>query len=1062
MQVCPSCGESSPDRFSECPFCGHALAGRSAAREERKVLTVVFCDLKDSTVLGERLDPESMSEVLDLYFTATTRVLKRHGGAIQKFIGDAVVAAFGLPVIHEDDALRAVRAAVEMGEALGRLNRQLEHGYGIKLETRMGVHTGEVVIRMAVDDQQVLTGDTLNTGARLEQAAGAGEILLGEPTYRLVRDAVEAEALPPLELKGKSDRVPAYRLIRVFGDEQASRHHDAPIVGRESELAVIAEAYGQACHDRRCHLVTVLGEAGVGKSRLVRAFLDATQRDAMILRGRCLSYGDGMTFAPLLPIIHGLVGIEADDPADVARARLEEMVDEPEITRRVASALGWADEDLPVAELFWGIRELLERQARTTPLVLVIDDIHWATPTLLELLAHLAETVDDAPILILCTARPDMLEANPGWSAGERSSHLELDRLPDGVAGRVLANLLDGVELPEEVQGVILRAAEGNPLFVEQLVSMLIDSGVLVEVDGAWRASRSIERVPIPPSIQALLTARLDMLDSEERTVIEPASVMGVEFPSSALRDLVPGEERDHVSAHLEDLTRRQLVRPSGTAAWQGDDHRFHHALIRDSAYQRVLKRGRAELHERFAGWLEQTEVERGRAGEQDEIVGYHLEQAHRYRLELGTADAAAGELGRRGAEKLAAAGRRTFVQGDLPAADSLLTRAVALLPVASAQRMALLSDLGEALMERGAFERAREVLAEGATPAAAEAAPAEAARTRLVRLMVDLFSGDEQGWAERVATAVAAAEPIFERAGHHVGLATASRLRYNVEATALRFDAAVSAADATIRRAEAAGDLRQQRRGAVAYAIAALLGPTPVPEGITRLGELAESVDGDRRTQAVVELCLAQLMAMDGQLDRARAMAADATGKLNELGQSVLSSSTSTDTAPIELLAGDIPAAEELLRRDLTALEAIGETYLRSTVAGLLARVLVVRGATDEAERLANDVREIAADDDVDAQVLWRAALARCLAPRAGEDALKLANEAVALTDGTSAPVLAGQALTDRALVLRAVGREADADADLARAEALYEAKGSRLAAEGTRALRANARPSG
>jgi class 3 adenylate cyclase len=562
VQVCPGCGEGSPDRFRECPFCGHALAARHEAHEERKVLTVVFCDLSGSTALGERLDPESLGEVLDLYFTAMTRVLKRHGGSIQKFIGDAIVAAFGIPVVHEDDALRACRAATEMLQALERLNRQLTSAYEVHLEVRIGVHTGEVVIRSASNDQQLLTGDTLNTAARLEQEAPVNQILIGASTHRLVRDAVEVEPMGPMTLKGKAEPVPAFRLLRVFGDEQSSRRHDAPMVGRDAERASLRDAYARARDEGRCQLITVVGEAGVGKSRLVCSLLDETGDEADALRGRCLPYGESITFWPIASIVRDACAIETDDAPDAVVEKLDRVSREPEVSRRVASALGWSDEELPMAELFWGIRELLEKLAEHRPLVVVIDDVHWAAPSLLELLEHLVDTMA-GPILILCTARPDMLEAMPEWSRGERRGRLVLDRLPDELAVQIVDNLTDGVPLPADARAMVVHASEGNPLFVEQLVSMLVDSGVLARENGAWVASGDLQHMTVPPSIDALLVARLDLLSPEERSVIEPASVVGLEFPSRAIRDLAPAGVGERVPAHLVSLTNRQLIRPA-------------------------------------------------------------------------------------------------------------------------------------------------------------------------------------------------------------------------------------------------------------------------------------------------------------------------------------------------------------------------------------------------------------------------------------------------------------------------------------------------------------------
>lgn len=1044
MQVCPSCGESNPDRFTECVFCGTTLAERRETVEERKVLTVVFCDLRDSTALGERLDPEAMGEVLDLYFTGMRRVLTRHGGSIQKFIGDAIVAAFGLPVAHEDDALRACRAAMEMLQALERLNRQLEAAYGIALGVRIGVHTGDVVIRRASNDQELLTGDTLNTAARLEQAADGGQILIGASTYRLVREAVEIERLEPLALKGKADLVAAYRLVRVFGDEQSSRRHEAPIVGREEELRELLNAFARASADRRCRLATVFGEAGVGKSRLVRALIEATEGDATVLRGRCLPYGEGITFWPMLTIVRDAADIAADDPVDLARQKLDALVTDPEVTRRVASALGWSTEELPLAELFWGVRELLELLARHRPLVIVIDDVHWAAPTLLDLLEHLAATIEDGPILLLCTARPDMLEERD-WSGGPDGHRLVLDRLPDAATEQVVANLLDGIELSGAVRSVILRTAEGNPLYVEQLVSMLIESGLIVREADAWRATGPIDQIAIPPSIQALLTARLDRLSGEERAVIEPASVIGAEFPATAIRELVPAGERDHVPAHLEQLAQRQLVRPTPADDGAIEDHAFHHVLIRDATYQRALKRARADLHERFAGWLTELDANLGRPAEHDVVIGYHLEQAYGYRRELGPSATGLTQLGERGAAKLAAAGRIAFSRGDLPAATGLLTRAIELLPAFHARRLALLPDLAEAHMEMGEFEMATSVLGEADDPSAAAVNEADVARARLVRLHVELSTGSGREWATRARHEVQASLPVFERVGDHVGMATAWRLAYGIDAAEGQYDAAAAAAEQVIDHARAAGDARQERRASVAYAQSVLYGSTTVDQAARRCGELLAAVEGDRRTESLIQLSLAHLTAMRSEFDIARSLYRGAQHMLRELGRSVLSVSTSLDSAPVEVLARDYEAAEAELRRDLADLDLIGETYLRSTVAGLLARVLALTGHGDEAERIALDVQRSAAADDADAQVLWRSALAlRRSEQGRPQEALLLIGEAVELSRAGSDPHRAAQSLTDRATVRAAAGRPDEASDDLREALQIHREKGN------------------
>ncbi|HET8776403.1 MAG TPA: adenylate/guanylate cyclase domain-containing protein, partial [Candidatus Limnocylindria bacterium] len=562
-----------------------------------------------------------------------------------------------------------------------------------------------------------------------------------------------------------------------------------------------------------------------------------------------------------------------------------------------------------------------------------------------------------------------------------------------------------------------------------------------------------LSQLEIPPSIQALLSARLDLLDTVDRGVVEPASVIGLEFSSVAVAGLAAPTVREQVPDRLETMVRKRLVRPAPMPTEEEGAYRFDHILVRDAAYRRVLKRARAELHERFADWLEHSPGARDRPGEYDEIIGYHLEQAGLYRGQLGPADDHIRGLVKRASERLASAGRRAFVRGDLPAAIDLFSRARATLPADDPTRVILIPDLAEALLESGAFDAATALLHEAADAGDDAAARCAWARSRLVALLVDLYSGHEDGWAERAERLTASLMPIFDAANNDVGMATAWRIRYGALGSSYRFDEAVESAEAIIRHARAASDIRQQRRGAVAYAQAALHGPTYVDEAIARCEEIIQSVEGDRRTHAVVQLCLAQLVAMEGDIERARDLYRASRTMFEELGRSVLASSTSTESAPVEVLAGAFAAAERLLRDDYAALEAMGETFLRATVAGQLAHVLAAKGDISDAERAVADARKLAGADDVDAQVRWRAALALCRSGQSRHDeAISLATDAVALTS-PSAPVLRAQTLADRASVLRAAGRAADAEADLFAAIALHDAKGNRTAAATLRA---------
>jgi class 3 adenylate cyclase len=666
----------------------------------RKLVTILFCDLKGSTSLGERLDSESLRETMSRYFDAMSAAITRHGGTIEKYIGDAVMAVFGLPRVHEDDALRAVRAAHEMQEALAGLNEGLQRTYGITLENRTGVHTGEVVAGDSSTGQRLVTGDPVNTAARLEQAAPACEVLLGELTYRLVREHVEVEAVEPLELKGKAERVPAFRLLDVHDRRVAE--DERPLVGRRHETEQIAGALSRVIDARSCARVLITGDAGVGKSRLVEHVCAAAAEHALVIRGRCLSYGDGITFWPLVEALRQASGIEGADDLAAARAKLGRLMGEgnEEVFERLASAVGLSEQQYPLPEVFWATRKLVETLSRRRPLVLVFEDVHWAEPALLDLIDHLASTAEEAPALLLCVARPEVLEKRPTW---EQLEHLALAPLSADASAEVIDNLLGGADIAADALARIVEAAEGNPLFVEQLLSMMIDGGLLRAEDGVWHAG-DLDAGWVPPTIQALLTARLDNLEREQRAVIDPASVIGHYFQQAAVHELVEEFVRDQVDGRLDELARKQFVR-----AEAGNLYRFDHVLIRDSVYDGLLKRARATLHERFVQWADR--VNGDRATEFEEISGYHLEQAHRYLIELGLADEHAIAIGTEASTRLASAGRRAFVRGDMNAASNLLLRATSPLPPQDPRRLALFPDLGEALMQLGKFEQADSVL---------------------------------------------------------------------------------------------------------------------------------------------------------------------------------------------------------------------------------------------------------------------------------------------------------------------------------------------------------------
>jgi len=688
-----------------------ALASATPSRQEvRKVVTIVFCDLSGSTSLGERLDPESVRQMINRYFKAMSDALERHGGTVEKFIGDAVMAVFGIPTVREDDALRAVRAAAEMRTALEELNEQLQARWGVQLRVRTGVNTGEVIAGDPSRGHGFATGDAVNVAARFEQAAGAGEILIGEQTFQLVRDAVRVEAVAPLDLKGKSDPVPAFRLIEVADHAGLGGRPSLPLVGRERELALLREAFERTILERTCELVTVVGPAGIGKSRLTKEFTDTLGGAATIVVGRCLSYGDGLTFWPLREVVEGLAGTDDRESSEEAQSKIARLLpegdDKATIVERVGGAVGLSDAAAYPTETAWAVRKLLEAAAAQQPLVVLFEDLHWAEPTFLELVKYLAGTIRGVPILIVAIARPELLDASPDFAGAlAGASRMELQPLSGDESRALIEHLIGDATAASELSQRVFTAGGGNPLFVEELVRMLADERQLKgdEASSSW--AHELSTLSVPPTIHALLAARLERLDPAERAVVEAAAVVGGSFGGGAVFELGGDDDRSELDRHLRALVGKDLIQPDGGRFAGEPTFSFKHMLLRDVAYRGILKEVRADIHARFADWLEGAAGER--ASEYEEMLGYHLERAYRYRTELGPIDQLGRELATRAAGRLGTSGRRALARGDIPPAVNLLERAVSLLPDDDPTRRDLTLKLGIALAETGQLTRA-------------------------------------------------------------------------------------------------------------------------------------------------------------------------------------------------------------------------------------------------------------------------------------------------------------------------------------------------------------------
>lgn len=1026
---CHECGERTPDRARFCPSCGARQLSAAAASEAlpvetRRTVTVLFVDVTGSTPLGERLDPEAIRRIFSRYFGEVAAIVARHGGTLEKFAGDALVAVFGLPVLHEDDALRAVRAAAEARTALAVVNDELVRDYGLGLNTRTGINTGEVVTGDNATGSTLATGDMVNVAARLEARAQPGEIVLGAATYRLVRDAVTVEELPPLELKGKSAPVSAFRLVDLAPDAPGVlRRLESPLVGRAFELAELLEAFDAAVGDRACRAVTMLGDAGAGKSRLAQELVSIVGERAAILEGRCVPYGEGITYFPLAIMLKPLAGIEDGDSRDAAREKLLELLPGVEeanlVVARLAGAIGLDDILARPEEIAWAVRRLLESLARERAVVVLLDDLHWAEPTFLRLVEYLTEFTSDSPILLVCSSRPDLSELYPGLTAAGGTQTIVLDSLPQTACGTLVSNLL-GEDVAPEIAARVAEAAEGNPLFIEETARMLIDEGLIALQGTRWEPVADLAEVVLPPSIEALLAARLDRLEPAELAVLQRAAVIGRIFGWGAVRALTPEADRGAVAEALEGLLRKEVVFTDAQLLSGEDAYRFGHILVRDAAYRGLPKETRSELHEQFATFLEESTGDR--TAEYEEIIGYHLEQAFTFRTQLGPVNDDAARLRVRAHARLTSAGERALLRGDLPAALNLFKRAAAL-AAGSADRAETLTHVGRVLLRLGQLAESDALLEQALELAREDGDELRAARAELAREFT-LLQLEPEGRSVEIVELTERVVPLFEAHGDHLGLAHAWRLRSEVGRLVCRFADEEAALEQALSHAYAAGDEREAAEIKLWLGSCLCYGPTPVGAAIVRARQMLERARGVRWVEASILGMLGYLLALADEPAEARDHFGRGGAILEELGMSFPLAVRSVNAARIELMAGDLDAAEQHLRRGYEQLEQAGETEVRSTAAAALAEVLHEQGRDDEAERFALTSDELAAADDVYSQLLWRSALAKVRARRDGDvEARALAQEAVRLAAATDSLSFHGWALLDLARVEALLG---------------------------------------
>ncbi|MGW6204260.1 AAA family ATPase [Streptomyces sp. NPDC055089] len=1017
---CPRCPEPPPDGAAFCPGCGTAcvaVAGTATA-EERRVVTVVFCDLVGSTALSGRLDPETLRTVTLRYFALMRARIEEHGGTVEKFIGDAVMAVFGVPVRHEDDAHRALAAARGMITGLDGLNAELEREHGVRLAVRIGVNTGEVVVSVDPAARQALvSGEVVNIGARLEQHAGPGEILIGPATLRAAGPSAVTESAGALSLKGVDTPVPALRLVGLHEDDpERVRRFDTPFIGREQELAELRLLLRKLTADPRSHLVTVYGEAGLGKTRLLREWL----RDCPAYgEGRCRPYGETGTLSPLAEAVRQVLAAVGED-AGLAGLPVHERIEAEQALRLLRSGLLADGTPSPSADdTLMALACLLDALSRERPVVLVLDDCHWASAPLLDMAERLLDELDRSAVAVVCAARPELLEAHPGWGSGRmRSASLMLTPLTREEAALLAGEL---IEVAAHRQGVLegaLDRAEGNPLYLEHLTA------VAAQCDD------------LPLTVHALLGARIDALPPEERTLLQLAAVLGREFRPADLTELADAEHScpGGSAAGLRGLVRRRLVEPGGRTLAMSSVLRFGSALVQETAYRGMAKKVRARRHEHAARVLVRHE-----AG--DAAVGTHLARAHRLLAELGMRDEDTDGLRTRAAGLLIRAGAAALARSDLPWADDLLTQGLDLAAPGEPAATEAARRLGETKVARGEPVRGRELLAGALDTADRAGDRLGAAHARLALTALD----PRHGAATEVAEAALA---LFTVAGDDQGIARAcvriaqdrQRQGRHAEAESLLRQALDHAgrADAEPERALALG----------AVGISLWRGPTPVGRAVARCEELLTAHGSGRPTVRATLACpLAVLLALQGRHDEARERLAEAARLAGGLGYAESALFVPLFAAEVEALTGTPDRRLALLDEAARAGRELGATGALPGIARERARILLERG--DPAPALAlPDPQEagLPPAESADAEGLRARALALTGQPDAARAGAGRATAAAAETDS---PVVRGTAALDRAHTLRTLARHDDAERAARTAQRHFAAKGHRLGAD-------------
>lgn len=1033
LRRCATCDVELDEGARFCDACGAPVVavadGPGVVDQARKIVTVLFADLAGSTPMQEQMDPESVRAFNARYYADMRAAVERHGGRVVKFVGDGVMAVFGVPEVAEDDAPRALAAAVDMVDAFALLAGELRRDRGVDTALRVGVNTGEVVVDEGDDD---IVGDAVNVAARLEHAAPRGGILVGEDTYRLTR--VHATFEPPLELqvRGRTGAVAA-RVLTSLG----SRGADAPavFVGRTEELTALVGALGVAQATSRARLVTIIGSPGLGKSRLLDELHGAVGDAADVFAGRC-DVASASAFAPVVEIVRGAV-----DAAGGADALLADDSERERVVPVIDALVSGGEHGTP-QETFWAVRRVLEAAARRRPVAVVLDDLHWAEPLLLDLVEHLAEWLGAVPVLLVAAARPELRELRPALvdSGARPATVLALEGLDAASTQQLAVELLGSGALPAEVVERVVEATEGNPLFVRELVRMLVDDGVLRADGDGWVVTVDARDIDVPPTISSLLAARVERLRADERTVLERASVVGHEVYRGALVALLPVESRAHLDTVLESLRRKELLEPAGSYWIDEPVLRFHHALIRDAAYRRLLKEARADLHERTADWLR---AKTGGGADHDEVIGYHLEQAQTNRRELGPLDEHGKTVAAEAATRLAAAAHRALHRDDLPAAATLSGRALRCADPDDSGRTDMLLVRCEALVATGDINAARVAVDE--LESLVDANPHRASWATAFRVQVATLSG-EADLDDAGRRASEAATQLAEL-GDPTGAAKAHRVHASVLARQGRVGETEAALDRALTAAREANDSRQISGVLAAAPLAALWGPSPVPRAGGRcldVVRLLRITTGARPVEAIATRCQAVLEALRGRTEAAHLMLDAARRTLEDLGLSHGLLELELFAGLVELAAGDALAAEGHLQIAHEGFHRLGIDADAAQAAALRARAALAAGDDERALELAETAERLGGRD-LKTAIAWRAVKSEVLARRGlHAEAVALARSATELAEPTDALLDRADAQAALASALGGAGDVEGARRATDRARDLYERKGA------------------